>query len=283
MAVRALALAALAARAASDRFAAYDPTTALRRVHESGAAYCPAAAVANWTCPPCVASGTRLSHVVSLSNASTQVLGFVGLDAAQSPAEVVVSFRGSETLENWLFDFDIELIPHAGCANCSVHRGWAESLDSVRAELFAAVRAALAAAPTAVVVFTGHSLGAALSELAAFEMARAGLPVASLVTFGAPRVGNAAWAAAWAAEAVPRGAAFRVVHRFDPVPRLVPRFLGGYTHPPTEVWYEAETGDAFQVCAASDGEDPTCSDSDLPIDAKDHDTYLGVALGEVVC
>jgi hypothetical protein len=270
------------ALAASASCAAYDPVVALKRVHQSGAAYCPPAAVQTWTCPPCLAS-SPLSHVISLSNSSTQLLGFVGLDASATPPEVVVAFRGSETLDNWLEDFDIELVPYSGCAGCLVHKGWLEGYASVAAQLFVAVRATLARAPGAVVALSGHSLGAALSEIAAFELARAGLPVGSLVTFGAPRAGNDAWAAAWTAAAVPRGAAFRVVHHLDPVPRLVPRFIGNYTHPPREVWYDSENGTAFVECDATDGEDPTCSDSDLPLDAKDHDTYLGVLLGEVAC
>ena len=45
----------------------------------------------------------------------------------------------------------------------------------------------------------------------------------------------------------------------------------------------AEAEDAAKEAAddAANGEDAACSDSDLPLDPDDHDTYVGVALGEL--
>lgn len=228
-------LALLVALLASSE--SYDPSTALRRVHDSGAAYCPQAAVEAWTCAPCLASGRALSHVTYIFNASAfaSPVGYVGLDSAAG--DIVIAFRGSVTVDDWLEDFDVTTVPYREgfCEGCFVHRGWSDDYDRIRAQLTAAVRALLVLAPGARVAFTGHSLGAALTELAAYDFAREGLPVASLVTFGAPRVGDSTWAAAWAA-AAPKAAAFRVVHHLDPVPRLIPRFIENYTHPPQEIW-----------------------------------------------
>ena len=51
-----------------------------------------------------------------------------------------------------------------------------------------------------------------------------------MYTFGQPRVGNEAFAAAFAAAV----SEFRLVHYADIVPHFPPQFLG-YSHPPTEV------------------------------------------------
>lgn len=260
----------------------YDELVALKRVHQSGASYCPPATVSAWSCKPCVASGSALSHVTYLQNTTSEVVGFVGLDSGAS--EIVIAFRGSETFENWLDDFDVALTPF-GCSNCSVHEGWLRDYRSIRAQLHASVSALLEISPGAMVAFSGHSLGAALSELAAYDFAVSQFaPIKNIYTFGAPRTGNPSWAAAWASAVLTSADRFRAVHYLDPVPHLPPTIFD-YLHAPTEVWYystENSTG-AFVVCSGTNGEDPACSDSVFPDRPKDHSYYLGVELGEVAC
>jgi predicted lipase len=261
--------------------AGFDETLALKRAHQSGAAYCPAQQVAAWACKPCVASGSVLSHVTYIQNASSQLAGFVGLD--RTADEIIVAFRGSETAENWLDDFDVTLTPF-GCSNCSVHEGWLRDYRSIRAQLHASVSALLDVSPSATVAFSGHSLGAALSELAAYDFAVSTFaPIINIYTFGAPRTGNPSWAAGWAEAVLTSVDRFRVVHWLDPVPHLPPTFFD-YGHAPTEVWYNTENGtSAFVVCSATNGEDPACSDSIFPDRPKDHSYYLGIELGEDAC
>eukprot|EP00443_Scrippsiella_acuminata_P001116 CAMPEP_0115196156 /NCGR_PEP_ID=MMETSP0270-20121206/14943_1 /TAXON_ID=71861 /ORGANISM="Scrippsiella trochoidea, Strain CCMP3099" /LENGTH=931 /DNA_ID=CAMNT_0002609485 /DNA_START=75 /DNA_END=2870 /DNA_ORIENTATION=+ len=137
-----------------------------------------------------------------------------------------------------------------------VHAGFRKALDSVSQRLKALIREAVAGVPEDWEIFiTGHSLGGALATLMALDLgggldASKGLPVApkrrlwiselifgkeeavqtegppkfkrlSLYTFGAPRVGNAAFAAALEA-AVPE--AYRIVNSQD----LVARFPRGF-------------------------------------------------------
>merc|ERR1719198_2759273 len=81
------------------------------------------------------------------------------------------------------------LVALAACAECSVPKSLAAELAAMRSNLTAAASAA--GAPVTIV---GHGASGALATLAALELADAGVPVSELVTFGAPRVGNKAFA-----------------------------------------------------------------------------------------
>ncbi len=291
----------------------YSPALAKLLVYYTAASYCSnRTLLASWTCPKCSPPGSNapaLSHVQVLWNATSQVQGYVAYEAAANLT--VVAFRGSVGTLNWIEDFDFSLVPHPACAACRVSKGFSVDTYStivadVRAGL-AAVRAAVGPSP---VLLTGHSLGAALAELLAYDLATAaaaaGPPaaLAAVITFGKPRVGNAAWAQAWAAalrSATPL--AYRVTHYEDPVPHL-PLELMGFSHPPTEVcvaggealrkgcatplwlltlplgtparpkhsphgrsFYNSESATAYVQCSSSDGEDPTCSNSILCVAA----------------
>lgn len=78
------------------------------------------------------------------------------------------------------------------------------------------------------VVLAGHSLGGALATLGAFDLQRSGRDVAAIVTFGAPQVGNEAFAKAYS---VPTNGGFsladktvRFVADGDSVPRIMRRW-----------------------------------------------------------
>lgn len=130
---------------------------------------------------------------------------------------------------------------------------------------------------------TGHSLGAAMSGVAAFDLKLTygdKLNV-SMINFGMPRVGNPAFAKHFASLKIK---SWRAVHYHDIVPHVPPQdlpLIGDFHHVGTEVWWFKEKGDAardWRQCDGS-GEDPHCSDS-VPIyewNPKDHDVYLGIA------
>jgi hypothetical protein len=284
---RALALAALLSVSAAA-VAPYNEAAALQFVRWVGVSYCPAAAIEAWTCKPCAAPTLPLTRVTYLYNATSNVTGVVSW--SPSTHEVVVAFRGTMGVEEWLDDFDFAMVPaaqslaaNASCAGCQLSKGFSvDTYDSIRGQLSAAVRSTLAAGARVVVL--GHSLGAAIAEVATFDLLAQGFPVAAHYSFGTPRVGNAAWAAAWTAAADAAGAAhYRIVHNLDLVPRLPPNVVFGFVHPPREVFYN-ENQSAYKLCGdAANGEDPACSDGDLTFKLSDHDVYLNLTLGASVC
>lgn len=97
----------------------------------------------------------------------------------QTAAGCVVAFRGSDNVDSWLTDFDIETVdvPGAGKFHAGFWRAWqAMSID---------VLAAIDGRP---VTFVGHSLGAALCIAAALDMTISGNPPVAVYGFEPPRV-----------------------------------------------------------------------------------------------
>jgi hypothetical protein len=156
----------------------------------------------------------------------------------ETASAVIVVFRGSEVLrpDLWrstrdaLEDFDSVLLDWTGDANVRlvpvgprslrrVHRGFQASLDSVWPKLGPRLGALHARAPRRRFWFAGHSLGGAMAALAADRFGRG-----TLVTFGAPRPGDARFAASF------RPAAYRIVNNSDIVAWVPPPWLGGYKH-----------------------------------------------------
>lgn len=157
------------------------------------------------------------------------------------------------------------LVALAACAECSVPKSLAAELAAIRANMTAA--AAAAGVPVTIV---GHGASGALATLAALELADAGVPVAELVTFGAPRVGNKAFASHFEdSVAFP---VHRVTHARDPVPHM-PSAASGFSHVGTEVFFN-KASSAYKVCAR--GEDPSCAASVVVASGvDDHASYMG--------
>ncbi|CAJ0575255.1 unnamed protein product, partial [Mesorhabditis spiculigera] len=140
------------------------------------------------------------------------------------------------------------------------------------------------------VLFTGHSLGGALSAIAATTFAhRHPYLNVSQYTFGEPRVGNAEFAMTHERLMYE---SFRVVHRYD----LVAHIPYCYEHPWThscgqlrnhgpwhhgkEIWFPGNmtANDPYHVCTGDPyGEDDKCSNSVyLHYDITDHRHYFGL-------
>ncbi|MDX1400396.1 MAG: lipase family protein [Kiloniellales bacterium] len=127
----------------------------------------------------------------------------------------LLAFRGSDDLKAW--QTNIRGLPVMWQGPGEVHEGFAEAFEAAWPE----IGKDLTRSNGRPLIITGHSLGGALATLAAVHC-----PQALVYTFGAPRVGNQAFAHAFAA----RG---QQLHRFvnhrDPVPLLPPGFIG-YRH-----------------------------------------------------
>ncbi|KXZ45677.1 hypothetical protein GPECTOR_52g74 [Gonium pectorale] len=201
-------------------------------------------------------AGEALTPVAFVENeeTDTQVWVYRNVEAR----EAVIAFRGTEQVKWKDIATDLNLTPaslnperlddNAGLpftarifkavsgANQNqlmVHKGFLDAYDSVKRAVFTLLDAVTGSGerggPWRVLV-TGHSLGGALATLAAYELAERRCPARtvqqiSLYTYGAPRVGNKAFAEAFD-RVVPD--TWRVTNANDIIPS-VPRLMG-YCH-----------------------------------------------------
>jgi pimeloyl-ACP methyl ester carboxylesterase len=140
--------------------------------------------------------------------------GAQAFGAVSPGGPVFVAFRGTQITSLRDLLADVSAIPVKWPGEGLVHYGFWASYRSIRD----AIDEWLPDLPDRPLVLTGHSLGAAMATLMA-----ALHPRAELVTFGSPRVGNAAFRDSFSGRKVRR-----YVDCTDGVPRLPPPV--GYEH-----------------------------------------------------
>ncbi|AEO56237.1 hypothetical protein MYCTH_100838 [Thermothelomyces thermophilus ATCC 42464] len=208
--------------------------------------------------------------VASFIGPETDIWGFIGLDPVDE--RIVVSFRGSSSIQNWITDFDIIQRPCNLTDDCLVHTGFDRAWEEVANEVLNGLTAAAAAHPSYRIAVTGHSLGGAVATVTAAHVRRAGFQ-ADLYTYGSPRVGNEAFA-----DFVTRqpGAEYRVTHADDPVPRLPPLCLN-YRHTSPEYWIDPDDKDVVSIdeiryCPGYSNTD--CNGGTAGLDTSAHGWYF---------
>lgn len=94
------------------------------------------------------------------------VTGLLALDNTNKL--IVLSFRGSRSVENWIANLAADLTEISDiCSGCEGHVGFVTSWRSVADTIREQVQNAVNEHPDYRVVFTGHSLGGALATIAA--------------------------------------------------------------------------------------------------------------------
>ena len=266
----------LAAAAVATASAAFSGETNTRAVYLSEAAYC-TSSVKAWTCGPCGhASGVTVQDVVSTHSD----FAYVAWDAKQEA--IIVSFRGSSNIPNWIQDLSFTMTDYDGVSGARVHHGFYHSYLGMRNDILVLVNDVYAKHQSASVIqVVGHSLGAAQAVFAAVDLGGQYEQMQiQLYTFGQPRTGNDVWASH--VGSVVGSDAFRTTHHNDPVPHVPPKILG-FHHTATEVWQADETSTETRLCDGS-GEDKSCSDGQLaPVNVGDHLDYLGIKMGGGGC
>jgi predicted lipase len=165
-----------------------------------------------------------------LESQNATIFGFV----AKSADTVAVCFRGTESPDEWLKDFDFIHVPYQAVPGFgNVHQGFQRVYDTVQASVKAGVTAC-GARPRTIVV--GHSLGAALTLLCAPDLAinNPSGPAPEVHSFAGPRsagpddpdILTSAYAAKFNAT-IPT--CIRIVNRWDIVPHLPPS-VAAYQH-----------------------------------------------------
>ncbi|XP_052206614.1 lipase-like isoform X3 [Diospyros lotus] len=242
-----------------------------------------------WTCSRCDGLTKGFEVIELIVDVQHCLQGFVGV--AKDLNAIVIAFRGTQerSLQNWIEDLYWKQLDlnYPGMPNAMVHHGFYSSYHNttIRPGIVNAVKQAKEMYGEINVMVTGHSMGGAMAAFCGLDlMVNIEAKNVHVVTFGQPRIGNAAFASYYS-QLVPN--TVRVTNDHDIVPHLPPYYSHfaqkTYHHFPREVWlYKIGFGSlvyrAEKVCDGS-GEDPSCSRSVRGNSISDHLEYYGVKLG----
>ncbi|CAE7845683.1 LIP [Symbiodinium sp. KB8] len=261
-------------------------------VYLSGAAYCSKSTVEAWNCGQ-ACSSVQVSSPTYVYDAGLNVAGYVG---QLMTGEILVSFRGTQpsSLKDWIDDLKfVKTEPYPYCTKCEVHKGFYQSWNALKSQVLNAIDG-FGGGP---IVVTGHSLGAAMAALCAFDLK--GYSVEHVYTFGQPRVGDTNFASTFGQDIQNN---FRMIlclicplKTWDStilaqvwccLVSLATRstLLNHVVFLPTpsssistEVFYTEDSSE-YTVCNSS-GEDPNCSDGQLiTLSISDHLHYLDLPI-----
>lgn len=151
-----------------------------------------------------------------VENEKTDTQAFV----AGKGGQLVLCFRGTSSGADALVDARF-LKTEAFGGRGRVHRGFNSALDSVWSQLQAAVDAL---GGDKKLFACGHSLGAALAQLAAHRLALSGYQLSGVYVYGSPRVGNREFMEAY--NELLEEKTFLHINNKDIVARIPPRILG---------------------------------------------------------
>ena len=145
----------------------------------------------------------------------------VGVHHNKRDRTLYIVFEGTNSLRDWVRNFNKELVP---TPFGKIHKGFYTAYNDCKDWIYKQIKDF----NPKKVVFTGHSLGGAIASVAYSETFMHEL--CTLVTFGAPRVGDTEFCMAKFSSAQ----CLRVRHTNDIVPRL-PKI--GYDHPRSTLYY----------------------------------------------
>ncbi|KAL4800584.1 aldehyde dehydrogenase family-domain-containing protein [Aspergillus venezuelensis] len=176
--------------------------------------------------------------------------GFIAAD--HTHRTLIFAIRNTETGANFYTDFEIlQVDASSACPGCRVHLGFWLAAAAAKRELTSPIMEAMAKYPLYNMVFTGHSLGGAVVTLYAALWRENGIQV-EVYTFGAPSVGNYAFAAYLSDDWRNLGTTYRITHLDDMVPKILYRlhrepitgsFMPEYSQSSPEYWITAESGE----------------------------------------
>jgi len=279
-------------------FAAYDEAQAFEYAYASALTHCDVSNIKAWDCGQACKNltGYQVYYAEVIKVASNQNFTFAMI---QNPEKkrFVTTYRGTvgsfqlllEVLEGDPVPYELADIPGA-LADDYFYTHYISYLQPLMIPL---LKQAYQTFPDYTFVFTGHSMGAALTTLTAFDAITQGIiprEKTVMYNYGSPRVGNSQLADA-INKAIPE--LYRITHWRDLVPHVPPCSINasnecianatGYSgfglwpayHVGPEVFYN-EDSSTHIVC--NGGENPMCADqfSLLQTSWAFHDQYLTV-------
>jgi predicted lipase len=250
----------------------FEQNIAKSALHLSQSAYC-MTHNSNWDCITCDSSN-KLDFVLEEQNE----LVIQGYNSETD--SLFVSFRGSVNIPNWIDNIQISKIAPYDDNNIQVEKGFYKAYNYLKPDIVNNLQILTAKYNTNRLFITGHSLGASMATLLAYDILTiyTGFQLSYLITFGSPRVGNPAFASSFTK--YNKGVSYRITHYYDIVPH-VPEELFGYLHLSNEIWFNEENTH-YAECNDSGGEDPSCSNSCSPIhctSVSDHLHYMNITMG----
>jgi len=271
-----LAFLALSNRINAEDSSSYSSAQANTSLWLSAAAYCGSSSYKTHKF-----AGPTTGFVVTaiIEDLPSDTEGYIGY--LPSDKSIYVTFRGSSSIRNWITNLDAVKTAYTSYSECGcqVHKGFYDAEQKVIGGILTEVKRlkSLSTLSGYAVKTTGHSLGAALAQLTAMDLLKAGYSVA-MYNFGQPRVGDKNFAAF----ATSKLSTSRVTHDKDIVPHIPVTAGMDFYHACFEV-FENASGSVHTCSSSKDGtycEDSTCADqyqlAQTTVD--DHLTYLGMSV-----
>ncbi|XP_022722659.1 lipase-like isoform X2 [Durio zibethinus] len=241
-----------------------------------------------WTCERCNGLTEGFEVIEIIVDIQNCLQAFVGV--AKNLNAIVIAFRGTQehSIQNWVEDLFWKQLDlnYPGMPDAMVHHGFytAYHNTTIRPGILNSIKEAKEFYGDLDIMVTGHSMGGAMASFCALDLSvNHEAKNVQVITFGQPRIGNAAFASYYG-KLVPN--TIRVTNDHDIVPHLPPYYSyfpqKTYHHFPREVWLynlgvESLVYRVEKVCDGS-GEDPTCSRSVTGNSIADHLNYYGVDL-----
>lgn len=141
----------------------YNITASQEIVKLAAVAFCNKECVESWTCG--TGKSIPMTDTFYIEQSITKAAGYVGYHTTNN--QIVLSFRGTSNIQNWIEDANFEKIAYPRCKGCELHAGFYADYLIFEKLLTDKVTALVKKYPTASIVTTGHSLGGAISAICA--------------------------------------------------------------------------------------------------------------------
>ncbi|KAH8082433.1 alpha/beta-hydrolase [Cristinia sonorae] len=270
----------------AGQLASFSPYTQFAR-----AAYCPSEKLTNWNCGDACAATSGFVPTLTGGDGNGVQRFYVGYWPSQN--SIVVSHQGLDRRQflslltaGDIFQDQLDPALFPGVpSSIGVHGGFAEAHGDTAETILAETKKLIASRGATTVTLVGHSLGGAIAALDAIYL-KLHLPSnihIKVVTYGLPRVGNAAWVSYFDSQ-IPDFV--RINNKKDPVPILPGRGLGfGHTH--GEIHLNGP-GNAVACEPNDNADDSRCTITTVPnifvSNIDDHrGPYEGISIGSSAC
>lgn len=187
---------------------------------------------------------------------------------------IIVCFRGSDNFDNWLSDFNIKMVPFNNSATRLVHKGFYDSVISMRKKLDKVINKLKTNKQN--VYVTGHSLGGAQAIISSFVCSELS-EFTNVTTFGEPKIGNLDLVDFMnrklnSSPPSKNSRIYRNVNGLDPVPYLpISYWFKLYHHESFFYLYAPEVGTKYEIESSRD----SFSGRELIDIPKDQNDVLG--------